>query len=395
MLKNETKTLNINLLFVCLFVHRNNSNDLKCSDSATISTPYGIYLDISDLLANQSSIHRSSSASFIHHQQQNRQTKLEPKISSSQLQLFLNACKLLDLALLLPSDILPQFQLHKWAFINTDSFPSISTNIRQPIDWLGGISPFSEPIVLNLATTNTTTASSSTNNVQTDSILSNTTTTNFQSSEPSLLMENNAPKSLSETVSLNSSSTTTTMFDTQSPQSLPANLNTSISSATSTITLNQCNNNETTFVPHVVFINQLLNYLTVNINEIWNEIFQFKFFDFISFSQDSIPVVSKSNATTMTPLLTMSSIESIHDLHPFFASVLSRSNQSTMFTTTTNGQQQQQQHHSNLERQNESSSTSSNNHRRSFVEYRTHSANATINSQQTTSSSGIKQQRRK
>lgn len=224
-----------------------NRNDPKWSDSATIS-PYNIHLDIPDFLATQSSIHRSSSSSnFL---QQHRTSKLEPKIPTAQLQLFLNACKLLDLALLLPSDILPQFQLHKWAFINTDSFP-LSTNIRQPIDWLGGISPFAEPIVLNLQTD-----SSIISNISQQSSEQQTT-----SSTSSLGMVENL-KSLPETISLNSTIT----FD--SPQSLPANLNSSSSlSCSSTITLNhQCNNNnnnEATFIPHVVFINHLLNYLTV------------------------------------------------------------------------------------------------------------------------------------
>ncbi|KAH9425389.1 Protein dopey-1 [Dermatophagoides pteronyssinus] len=316
-------------------------NDPKWSDSATIS-PYNIHLDIPDFLATQSSIHRSSSSSnFL---QQHRTSKLEPKIPTAQLQLFLNACKLLDLALLLPSDILPQFQLHKWAFINTDSFP-LSTNIRQPIDWLGGISPFAEPIVLNLQTD-----SSIISNISQQSSEQQTT-----SSTSSLGMVENL-KSLPETISLNSTIT----FD--SPQSLPANLNSSSSlSCSSTITLNhQCNNNnnnEATFIPHVVFINHLLNYLT-----------------------DSIPIISQSNVT-MCPLLTMSTIESIHDLHPFFAAVLSRSNQNTMFTTSTQQQQQQHCNQSNFERQpNESSSTSSSSYRRS-LENRTHSANASINSQ--------------
>lgn len=49
-----------------------------------------------------------------HHRKAGR---LEPKIAPTQLQLFLNACKLLDLVMLLPADSLPQFQLHRWAFL--------------------------------------------------------------------------------------------------------------------------------------------------------------------------------------------------------------------------------------------------------------------------------------
>lgn len=54
--------------------------------------------------------------------------RTELKISHSQLQLFLNACKLLDLAIILPSDILPQFQLHRWAFLGDVSTSHLDLN---------------------------------------------------------------------------------------------------------------------------------------------------------------------------------------------------------------------------------------------------------------------------
>src|SRR6218665_2192749 len=48
---------------------------------------------------------------------QSKDDKFGPKIATQQLQLLLNACKLLDLALILPSDTLPIFQLHRWTFV--------------------------------------------------------------------------------------------------------------------------------------------------------------------------------------------------------------------------------------------------------------------------------------
>lgn len=47
------------------------------------------------------------------------------------LQLYLSACKLLDLAVALPADKLPQFQMYRWAFIG-DNAPLLSSDGTQP-----------------------------------------------------------------------------------------------------------------------------------------------------------------------------------------------------------------------------------------------------------------------
>lgn len=44
----------------------------------------------------------------------------------SWMQLYLEACKLLDLAIALPADSLPQFQMYRWAFVGGDSTNSIN-----------------------------------------------------------------------------------------------------------------------------------------------------------------------------------------------------------------------------------------------------------------------------
>lgn len=49
-----------------------------------------------------------------------------------------------------------------------------------------------------------------------------------------------------------------------------------------------------------------------------------------------------SNTSTMCPLLTLSSIESIHDLHPFFTTLLLRSNQGTTLHPATSQSQMSQ-----------------------------------------------------
>lgn len=40
--------------------------------------------------------------------------------SPGNLQLFLQACKLLDLALSLPTELIPLFQMHRWSFVSND-----------------------------------------------------------------------------------------------------------------------------------------------------------------------------------------------------------------------------------------------------------------------------------
>lgn len=48
----------------------------------------------------------------------------------SLLTLYLSACKLLDMAIAMPADLLPQFQVYRWAFIG-DGAPSVDGNEGQ------------------------------------------------------------------------------------------------------------------------------------------------------------------------------------------------------------------------------------------------------------------------
>ena len=55
---------------------------------------------------------------------------------SAWLQLYLYACKLLDLAIALPADELPQFQMYRWAFVGDPSDDSSSSPTpRTPAAW--------------------------------------------------------------------------------------------------------------------------------------------------------------------------------------------------------------------------------------------------------------------
>ncbi|KPM03465.1 dopey-1-like protein [Sarcoptes scabiei] len=225
-----------------------------------------------------------------------RSSKLDPKIPSSQLQLFLNACKLLDLALLLPSDILPQFQLHKWTFV---SDADLDSEINE---WL---SPFYEINSSNRQ-------SSMIDNCQFASCIDS-----LNDQPSSLNLDINLPrtndfKCNSETTSLTSN------YDSNStgaPQSLPINLNSTPANNTNH---KEITATTTTFIPHIILINQLLNYLTVGL------------FYFVCFClTDTMPSYSTKGLSTTSPLLTISSIHSIHDLHPFFLSLYARTKQNS------------------------------------------------------------------
>lgn len=211
-------------------------------------------LDLQEVSGN-SSQHRSSTGSAS--TTITRTTKLDPKIPPAQLQLFLNACKLLDIALLLPSDSLPQFQLHKWAFISDYNLHSF--------DWNNLLT---SGLILsnnNIANSNDLMAQTNRYAQADNSILSTMSSvggsnSDFSEQFSSLNLELNLDniKSHSETNSL------TSAFDTNStgaPHSLPVNLNTSLSCNNAT---KETSINITTFIPHVVFINSLLNYLTVS-----------------------------------------------------------------------------------------------------------------------------------
>lgn len=70
---------------------------------------------------------------------------------SAWLQLYLFACKLLDLAIALPSDELPQFQMYRWAFVGD---PHEETNFVTPRP------PSSLPVTESRSTSASTSAAS-------------------------------------------------------------------------------------------------------------------------------------------------------------------------------------------------------------------------------------------
>lgn len=50
------------------------------------------------------------------------------------LQLYLAVCKLLDIALALPADMLPQFQMYRWAFVGENEYQSLNNNSNKAED---------------------------------------------------------------------------------------------------------------------------------------------------------------------------------------------------------------------------------------------------------------------
>jgi len=54
-----------------------------------------------------------------------------PTVTPAWLQLYLHACKLLDLALTLPADTIPQFQLYRWAFVGDGGGPTPDMDKRR------------------------------------------------------------------------------------------------------------------------------------------------------------------------------------------------------------------------------------------------------------------------
>lgn len=223
-------------------------------DCNSMSWPSGTvdpnYLDLHEFSENSS--HRLSTGSAATNAT-TRTSKLDPKIPPAQLQLFLNACKLLDIALLLPSDSLPQFQLHKWAFISDYNIHSFDWNnllisgltSANNNDLIGQINRHTQIDNSILSAMSSVTGGSSSGDLSEQ----------FSSLNLELNLDN--LKSHSETNSLASG------FDTSStgaPHSLPVNLNTSLNISNT----KETPMNITTFIPHVVFINSLLNYLTVS-----------------------------------------------------------------------------------------------------------------------------------
>lgn len=176
----------------------------------------------------------------------------EPKIDNAHLQLFLNACKLLDLALILPADSLPQFQLHRWAFLGDSTSPTSFdiTTIFTALSKADNALPLDTISIFSFD-------DRSTNNNNNESLLQ------------SLLNEANATVSSSttttfggDTTSLHSNSVPDSSAQ-HGPQSLPATLS-SNSLNTTASSGNSRPGTMKNYIPHIVIINSILNYLTVS-----------------------------------------------------------------------------------------------------------------------------------
>lgn len=248
--------------------------------------------------ANESSSWKQSRASTTN--------RHEPKIEKTLLQLFLNASKLLDLALILPSDTLPQFQLHRWAFLG-DSSNSTSFDI----------------------TTIFTALSKADMGLPLDTI-SIFSADDQQFASLGTVSSNIDSMAGGDSASLHSSST---HDSSQGATSLPPIL-------ASVNGRSQMKN----YIPHIVIINSILNYLSVSNRA------SFSTFDcnLCPSIQGNGPTSSPADlyaqlnnaiarskdyglpSTAGGPLLTMSSIDTIYDLQFFFNSLISRSLQHSL-----------------------------------------------------------------
>ena len=199
--------------------------------------------------------------------------RYEPKIPPLQLQLFLNACKLLDLALILPSDTLPIFQLHRWSFVG-DAICFNSTHSFGAAFDLGTLYSASACSASMVSDINATPVSGrhqmdapydqADQGSQPPSIISihsSHSASNFGTefgSESSTITPGFDSLSLNSGVSTLDSNATLT--------SQPASLPPMSSSANTLTTINGTSTNRPfpNFIPHIVFLNSILNYLSVS-----------------------------------------------------------------------------------------------------------------------------------
>ena len=210
--------------------------------------------------------------------------QFEPTIPPSQLQLFLNACKLLDLALILPSDTLPIFQLHRWSFVG-DAISFHNSNISGALFDLGTLFSASASSASMVSDVNATPVSGrhqmeqqqqlqTTDDGQSTTTTAGQSTVSMHSSHSASNLESVAAGS--EVGGTASSSTLSHAFDSLSlnsgisghesgHSSLPPLSSFGTAAAT---TASGGNNGSSSrpypnFIPHIVFLNSLLNYLSV------------------------------------------------------------------------------------------------------------------------------------
>lgn len=188
--------------------------------------------------------------------------QFEPVIGALQLQLFLNACKLLDLALILPSDTLPIFQLHRWSFVG-DAISFHNSNISGALFDLGALFSASASSAAMVSDVNATPVSSRHQILeqQQNVDMSDGVSVSMHSSHSANNLE-------SATSTCTITTETTNAFDSLSlnsgisghesqPSSLPPLSSIATSNATAT------SRPYPNFIPHIVFLNSLLNYLSV------------------------------------------------------------------------------------------------------------------------------------
>lgn len=161
----------------------------------------------------------------------------------------MNACKLLDLALILPADSLPQFQLHRWAFLGDSTSPT-SFDITTIFS---ALSKADNALPLDTISIFSFDDRASSNDIQmqmlSNEVASSTTSTTAGGGGDTTSLHSN---SISDSAS---------QFG---PQSLPATLSSSSSINTNT---NGSGRSATmkNYIPHIVIINSILNYLTVSL----------------------------------------------------------------------------------------------------------------------------------
>ena len=195
--------------------------------------------------------------------QQAAQQRFEPNISVPQLQLVLNACKLLDLAIILPSDTLPIFQLHRWSFVG-DAISFHTPNGAFDFGTLFSASASSAAMINDINAMP----------ISSRHLMEDNTDGNQPSSMVSLHSSHSASNfayesdstTIFDSLSLNSHISDSNFGGSQA-SSLPPTLSSStsalpVSNSSAPTPANRVN--YPNFIPHIVFLNSLLNYLSVS-----------------------------------------------------------------------------------------------------------------------------------
>jgi len=169
----------------------------------------------------------------------------------------LNACKLLDLALILPSDTLPLFQLHRWTFVGDGTgyqYPNHGFDLGAL--YSASAHSASNGLDFSNATPTPSIRHQMLDNDNSDySLQTSHSIGNFATS-----IDSHDSIGTSDSLSMNSAMSSLT------GESGPSSISSNISSASrSTLTPNTAQQQHHPFVPHIVLLNSILNYLSVSI----------------------------------------------------------------------------------------------------------------------------------